>query len=54
MSGNAKDAEEIMEKGKFVQQKVLSAANAGKRVISLQFVEPEKSMMSANHKRATT
>ncbi|XDV35256.1 hypothetical protein PO909_005236 [Leuciscus waleckii] len=46
LTGDVKDVVEIMEKVKFVQQKVLSAANAGKRVISLQFVEPEKSMMS--------
>lgn len=41
-----------MEEGKSVQQKVLSAINAGKRVISQQFVETEKSMMSVNHKMA--
>ncbi len=51
LSGDVKDAAEITEKGKYVQQKVQSAANAGKRGhISLQFVEPEQSMKSTNHK----
>lgn len=36
--GDVKDVAEIIGKVKCVQQKVLSVANAGKSVISLQFV----------------
>ncbi len=50
LSGDVKYAAEIMEKGDLSSKKC-SAANAGKRVTSPQFVEPERSMKSTSHKR---